>query len=98
MARARPTHEPCRRCGASLKRADHLVAAYETKEGYVYDRNLQRERIQTYRSSIYRHTPCPACGDPQPLNSWWRKLRFLLAGAALVAISAGALYLFSSLG
>jgi predicted RNA-binding Zn-ribbon protein involved in translation (DUF1610 family) len=92
----RATHAPCRKCGVSLMRTDHMkILRYEATTSRFYDERLRREHIQTHRHPVYQHTPCPNCGDPQPMNSWRHKLPAILVWSAFVAAAAGGLYLFS---
>lgn len=74
------------------------IVGHEKTTRYVYDSKLQHDRLETYRFPIWRHTPCPSCGDPQPLNSWRRKLPYVLVWTGFVAIAAGMLYLMGFLG
>lgn len=88
-------YEPCRNCGASLRRADHLtLPGDETAIARLHDE--RRLRPATGLVPLRRHTPCPTCGDPRPLWSWRRRLSRIAVRVAFVSIWGGAIYLFFS--
>lgn len=93
---AKSTHEPCRRCGAMLKRFDHYrPVRHERVTRTVYDERLEHERTESELRLVYRHTPCPQCGDPEPMNSWRRKLPGVLVLIGFAVIAAGMIWLIA---
>ncbi len=82
----KPEMRPCRSCGSSLAVKEHYVTIYKS-DPTILDRSPVSEHT--------KHTPCPKCGDPRPLEGSTAKssspMKMIAAAILLLAI-AGATY------
>ncbi len=79
----KPEMKPCRSCGTPLAVKEHHAMVYKSDP-----KILDRSPV----SSHIRHTPCPRCGDPRPLDEVYapprsKKTVLLITLLVIVAVA-----------
>jgi hypothetical protein len=83
----------CRGCGARLAFADHLQLVASEVVTRRLPAGAAHAGSSTHQNFEYRHTPCPSCGEAEPLKSLRNAPELVVFLLVFAAIWAGGLYL-----